>query len=548
MVNTYSRLDNTKNTVMRPIPWGDMLDQTAISSISKSFRASINVDKVIRDRHRISGILGWEIKDDNASHYRNFFYGYNNETRINQNAAIDYITINPFWFGNGSGRIANNDNSSATVDRFLSYFFNGSYTFDNKYILSFSARKDESNLFGVKSNQRGVPLWSMGARWNAVGQQVISQANLMTSLAFRSSFGYSGNVDRSLSAYLTAEPSVGLTPWNSNNMTVINPPNPSLRWEKVQNINVGMDLSLRNNLFELSADYFIKDGMDLMGSSLLAPQTGITLFRGNTASTRTRGLDLILKSTLEFNKVRWMMSLQTSFVNSKVLKNYVGNRTNSSLASSNRENPLEGYPYFALFSFKWMGLDQFGNPQGVKDAQPTIDYSSLLNANDPGQLHYHGSLVPTSYGNFLHTFIYKSFNLSFNLVYKFDYYFRRYNVFNGSNVSYRQEGFSDRWQKEGDETFTFVPSLSYPLNNNRGNFFNLSEKLIERADHIRLKDIRVGYRFLQPFAGFKNLELFGTVSNVGLLWKRTKVRQDPDFNNVIPASRIILFGANLIIN
>ncbi|WP_433900436.1 SusC/RagA family TonB-linked outer membrane protein [Sphingobacterium puteale] len=547
MVNTYSHLDPLKNTLIRPVPWGDMLDQTSLNTVSKSFRTSLTVDKWIGRKHSINGILGWEIRDDNASRYRNYFYGFNEETRVNQNAAIDYVSTYPFWYGNGSGRIPNNDNSTASVDRFLSYFFNGSYSYDNKYILSVSARKDESNLFGVKSNQRGVPLWSVGGRWNAINHSR-SERKLLSRLALRSSFGYSGNVDRSLSAYLTAQPSVGLTPWNANNLTVVNPPNPSLRWEKVKNWNMGLDLALYNDVLELTADYFIKDGLDLMGTSLLAPQTGVTQFRGNTASTRTQGLDLILKSILNFNKVKWTMSLQPSFMHSKVIKNYVGNRTNASIASNNRENPQEGYPYFALFSFQWAGLDGMGNPQGIKDGQPSIDYASLLNANDLGQLIYHGSLSPTSYGNFLHTINYRNFNLSFNLVYKFGYYFRRNNVFNGSSVSYRQEGFSDRWQEQGDENATFIPSLSYPLNNNRGTFFNLSERLVEPADHIRLKDIRIGYSFSQLPAGIKSLELFGTVTNVGLLWKRTKVRQDPDFNNIIPAPKIILLGANLNIN
>ncbi|WET68776.1 SusC/RagA family TonB-linked outer membrane protein [Sphingobacterium sp.] len=547
MVNTYSHLDPAKNTLIRPIPGGDILDQNNISSISKSFRASVTVDKRVGKKNSINGILGWEIRDDNASRYRNYFYGFNKETRVNQNAAIDYVSTFPFWFGNGSGRIPNNDNSTASVDRFLSYFFNGSYSYDNKYILSISARKDESNLFGVKSNQRGVPLWSVGGRWNAISQNG-HERKLLSRLALRSSFGYSGNVDRSLSAYLTAQPSVGLTPWNANNLTVVNPPNPSLRWEKVKNWNIGLDLSLYNDVLELTADYFIKDGLDLMGTSLLAPQTGVTQFRGNTASTRTQGLDLILKSTLKFNKVKWLMSLQPSFMHSKVLKNYVGNRTNVSIASNNRENPQEGYPYYALFSFQWAGLDAMGNPQGMKDGQSSVDYASLLNANDLGQLIYHGSLSPTSYGNFMHTINYGNLSLSFNLVYKLGYYFRRNNVFNGSNVNYRQEGFSDRWQEQGDENVTFIPSLSYPLNNNRGTFFNLSEKLVEPADHIRLKDIRIGYSFRQLPAGIKGLELFGTVTNVGLLWKRTKVRQDPDFNNSIPAPKTFLLGANLKIN
>ncbi len=51
------------------------------------------------------------------------------------------------------------------TDRYISYYLNAKYIFQRRYVLSGSIRKDESNLFGVSTNQKGLPLWSMGVSW-----------------------------------------------------------------------------------------------------------------------------------------------------------------------------------------------------------------------------------------------------------------------------------------------------------------------------------------------------------------------------------------------
>ena len=93
--------------------------------------------------------------------------------------------------------------------------------------------------------------------------------------------------------------------------------------------------------------------------------------------------------------------------------------------------------------------------------------------------------------------------------------------------------FAYRWQKEGDEAFTNVPSNTLLSDYNRDSFYRGSSVLVEKADHIRLQYINFNYRFDQSTwksKVFENLNVFINLSNLGILWKANKSGIDPDFN------------------
>src|SRR5690606_3632295 len=135
------------------------------------------------------------------------------------------------------------------------------------------------------------PLWSLGLSWLISNEEFFS-GDLFNLLKFRATYGYNGNVDKSTSAYLTA--TGNLTPfnwWNAYNTRVLNPPNPGLSWERVQNINLALDFGLKRDVISGSVEVFMKNASDLIGNSPIAPQTGIQRFKGNSADMYTRGVD-----------------------------------------------------------------------------------------------------------------------------------------------------------------------------------------------------------------------------------------------------------------
>ena len=85
-------------------------------------------------------------------------------------------------------------------NRYVAIYMNGSYTFDQRYIWSGSYRKDASNLFGVKANDRGQPFWSMGLAW-LLSKEDFLKGGYLNYLKLRATYGYNGNVNNNTSPY-----------------------------------------------------------------------------------------------------------------------------------------------------------------------------------------------------------------------------------------------------------------------------------------------------------------------------------------------------------
>lgn len=546
LINTFAQINTSTGDVSFPIPYGDILYSNTQNIRSHNGRFQLNYNNAW-GKHALNGVGGIEIKDFNGFTSTSGLYGYDPETASNQNAAINYTYTYPYSFGWNSGRIPTNTAQQGTTDRYVSYYSNLSYIYSEKYIVSLSARRDESNLFGVKTNQKGVPLWSAGLSW-IPSKEEFYQATWLPQLKLRATYGYTGNVDKTLSAYLTSSVEQNYyQPYNAPLAVIVNPPNPSLRWEKVQNVDLGLDFSLNKSRLSGSIDYWRKKGSDLIGNSLIAPQTGIALFKGNSATTLSQGLDIQLNSVNLNGKFKWNTTLLHNYSKDKVLEYKVSNGSNYNVVSTNYNNPLEDYPYYSIFSFKYKGLDATGNPIGYLNGDQSNDYPSIINSTNRDDLVYSGSATPTSFGSIRNTFDYKGFDLSFNIVYKLGYYFRRQSLSNSGlysySPSYLQADYSLRWQQPGDELTTNVPALIYPADFNSDLLYAYSDVLVEKGDHIRLQDIRLGYtsegKKLRPFS---SITLFTYVSNIGILWRSNKQNIDPDFPSGIPAVRTIAFG------
>lgn len=546
LINTYTQLDAATGELSYGIPMGAIRSQSSADSRSYNARLQLNYSHEW-DAHAVHALGGAEIKE-----YRNTLgslnlYGYNPETATNQNAAINYAVEYPWFYGYNTSRVSTGISQSGNTDRFLSYYANASYTYKRRYVLSLSARRDESNLFGVKSNQKGVPLWSAGLSWDLAGEGFYDWKAL-PQLRLRATYGFTGNVDRSLSAYLTARAGTLSQIYNSYYTEIVNPPNPSLRWEKVENVNAGVDFGTRNNRLSGSLEYWRKKGLDLIGNSPIAPQTGFELFTGNSANTLSQGVDMALHAVLLRRRLGWTANLLYNYSHNRVTKYLVSNGTNLNVVSANYANPLEGYPFYALFSFRYAGLDAEGDPQGYLDGELSKDYNAIMNSLDRSQLRYLGSAVPSSFGSLRNTISYKALELSFNISYKLGYYFRRSSLNNSSIYAiggngYQQADYDKRWQKSGDERHTNVPALRYPDDGYRTMLYTYSEALVEKGDHVRLQDLRLAWNMKHPRGlPFSTVQIYSYANNIGLLYRANKAGLDPDYPSGLPAVRTLAFG------
>lgn len=542
LINTFTQYDNDTKAFSYPFPKGGILGNVEMETKANSFRWQLNYDQNFKDKHEINAIAGAEIREVITKSFTNNLYGYDDELGISvTNLNYDtYYSVNPEAYGTRLLPAADGDvDPTEFTNRFVSYFANASYVYNKRYIVSLSGRKDGANIFGVNINDKVTPLWSAGLAWN-ISNESFYHFKLLPYLKLRSTYGFNGNVYNA-SAYLTAEYSTSpLT--RARAATIKSPPNPELRWEKIKNLNFAIDFASKNSRIIGTVEWFIKVGDDLIQNTILAPSTGFESYKANSATVETKGLEVNLTSQNIKGKFNWTSNLILNYIKDKVKKydlKYTNAELalyNSSLAFSGGIFPVEGNSLFGLYSYKWAGIDPTnGDPQGFINGEVSKDYANLINGKDNSTLVYHGSSRASTVGSLRNTFSYGDFSISANISYKLNYHFRKIS----SNTNYTEtlrflnSDYNNRWQVPGDELKTNVPSFIYSTNLNRNGFYQSSEVLIEKGDHIRFQDISLAYTVSNSWCslvGMKSVQLYGYINNIGILWRANKSGIDPDYN------------------
>ncbi|MBA2250385.1 MAG: SusC/RagA family TonB-linked outer membrane protein, partial [Chitinophagaceae bacterium] len=535
LINQFSVL-MSPGVFCYPLPKGGILDLFNTTLMANNLRGQLSFNKSFA-RHGFNAIAGAEMREIKTTSYGRTSYGYDDEL----GTSVSNIDYNSFFPLNPSGSASIPSPSGdvfENTNRFLSYYANGVYSLNNKYIFSLSGRKDGANIFGVKTNDKITPLWSAGFLWNTSSEKFY-HIGWLPKLSVRASYGYSGNVYNG-SAYLTAQYATSsLT--GAQFANIINPPNPSLKWEKVRILNLGIDFTAARKRISGSLEFYQKEGRDLVESAPLAPSTGFLNFEGNAASTRTKGFDLTLNTDNLAGKFKWNTTLLLSSLNDKVLsfdKTYslrtlVGN--NPGGAEGAGLIALDGKSLFGLYSYQWAGIDGSGDPLGIINGKKSKDYLYIVQSTPLDSLVYNGSARPTFFGSFRNTFSYGNISLSANIVFKLKYFFRK----NSTSLNYADviasggnADFSNRWQKPGNEFLTTVPAIVYPSDNNRNDFYKGSSVLVEKADHIRLQDIQLSWDFDKTTVKklpVQHIQFYIYANNLGLIWKANKSGLDPDY-------------------
>lgn len=540
----------------RNIPLGGKLDNTDSELKALNGRFQLNFDQKW-NKHQLNAIAGFEVRETKSNGISNSLYGF--DPTVGSSIPVDYV--NEFeTYGTGwTSLIAHGNDYFATLDRIRSYYVNVGYNYDLRYVLSASARIDQSNLFGVRTNQKSVPLWSVGGKWN-ISKEDFYKVQWLPELSVRSTFGYSGNVDRSVTAYTTA-----MLTYNSFNQlpaaTLQNPPNKNLRWEKNRMWNIGLDFATRNKRISGSIEYFNRNGNDLIGNSAIDPTSGFISYRGNVANMAGNGLDVEINSAnITTEKFKWNTVALFSIAKNKVTE-YQRPTSLSSFLTDNSiyrnpisYSPVVGRPLFGIYSYPWAGLDaETGQARGFLKGSPSMEYTKItqeLSLDPINNLVYNGNALPTHFGAIRNTFSYGSIELSFNITYRFGYYFKRNSIMYTSLYSnYTSHAdYYNRWQQPGDENNTNVPGQLYPGNGLADDYYKNSDVLVEKGDHIRLQDIVLSYslspQILKPLH-LKNVRIAAIANNLGILWKANKSSLDPDFPfSKLPKSFTIGLNAN----
>ncbi|UGU17944.1 SusC/RagA family TonB-linked outer membrane protein [Sinomicrobium kalidii] len=549
LINQFTRLNSEDRY---PVPLGGILQESHTTLTSHRARGQLDYSKGWQ-AHEVVALLGTEVNETVTKSNSNTLYGYNKENLAFTN--VDYTTSFP-TIPAGSRVIPNNIGTTQLNDRYLSYFGNGSYTYDNRYTISVSGRIDKSNLFGVNTNQKAVPLFSTGLAWNFSNENFYNVGFLPYG-KIRLTYGANGNIDKSVTAVATFRSLSRSWFYGTPYASIVNPGNPDLRWERIKTLNIGLDFGLKNQIVTGSVEYYIKSGEDLFGLSQIPGSTGLDSYYGNTSNVRTNGIDIHLSSiNIHKGTFKWTSNLLFSYVKDIVTQYHLDISPLSLLVGIRPGvvQPIEGNSLFGVYSYKWGGLtSDTGDPQGYVDGKLSTDYNRIRSGTTVDDLVYHGSARPTTFGSFRNTFSYKRFSVSFNLLFKANYYFRRNTIENGviyNNGLFIHSDYYDRWQQPGDKLRTHIPSMQVPpVNSARQSFYTQSEIFVERGDHIRLQDITLKYDW--DISRITNgevasIQLYSYLNNIGILWRANNHHIDPDiYAGGYPAPFSLSFGLNI---
>lgn len=548
LVNQYTQAD-----MKRIIPYGGILEGgTNRNIVNHNLRLQGNYQKKFVTGYELSALAGAEISANLTKDLPGFrLFDYNRDILTNQ-IAFDYTTLYKLR-PNGSSRVPVPPNNMQDIsERFLSYFANAALTIQDQHTISGSVRWDASNIFGVKTNQKGVPLWSLGAKEKLIAFDFLKN-KWLSQLDVRATYGVNGNINAELSAL----PSTFFN--NYDLMTGLpysqlrSAGNPNLRWEKIKILNLGLDFGFLKQRLSGSIEYFHKQGTDLIGQKLYDPTTGISPVDGtyyidnsvNYANMITKGLDFNLRALLLQGDFKWSVNTLLSYTSNKVTDYMAASQVAASTYVSSPV-PAVGKSLDQLYAWKFGGISSENGmiltPNGDQD------YLKYMNNAKIEDLEYVGLKFPPWQGSLMQSFNYKGFELNANIEFKMGFYLRResinYNKLFANGIGHRDYG--RRWQKTGDEQFTAVPAMPTNVDNRRDALYAYSMELIEKGDFVRLSNIQMAYTFKWRSVKSAQTRVFATVNNLGMLYRANKSGLDPDFYKAnYPRSKTYTIGVQL---
>lgn len=519
-------------------------------------------------KHQATILVGQELQEQLNTLDRTTVRGYNGQ--LLNAAPIDYaalsLGLNGTVIPNTLNRsVLPNDNffQSEVQTRFKSYYANGGYTYQQKYTVNGSWRLDKSNLFGLETAAQSKPVWSAGVKWNVGEESFVKKRNIFQSLALRGTYGITGNAPTPGSAssfnILTSSTIASLP--GGRSYSIASPANPNIAWEMTTNLNLGLDFSVLKDRLSASVDYYQRNTKNLIGQMPVNSLTGYTIIVGNYGDLNNHGLDLNIRSTnLIKGNFRWSTLLNLAYNKNKITKlNYATPLVTGQQFINGRY--FEGYPAFALFAYRYAGLDNLGDPQIYLNDGSITKSRNVAMKDD---MAYMGSAQPLWNGGLTNSFSYKGWRLDVNMIFNFGHVMRRdvgdffAGRLIGTDALLRSQGayssainlaqgninaiFMDRWRQPGDEHLTDVPSYvsSTALSNSRRdiNYYSYGDLNVISASYVKMRDITLAYSLPQNILDrlhSKQITLRAQVSNI-MLWKANKFGIDPEFQgaNLIP--------------
>ncbi len=447
-----------------------------------------------------------------------------------------------------------NISSFRSSERLDSYMARVNYGFKDRYFVDVTARIDGSSKFGANNKYGFFPAASVG--WRIIEEDFLKDVTWLSDLKLRASYGITGNAG-AIDPYRSLATVASGSDYQFNHVytTGISPTgiaNPSLRWEKSTQTNIGIDIGFLNDRISLVVDVYEKQTRDLLYVKTLPFSSGYPSILGNFAGIDNKGLEFATNIKFLEGAFKWSVSANAS-INRNTVTDLDGGVTNERFLNTFSIIKV-GEPLGLFKTYVFDGIYQTGETVlpgsgsrtgGVKvkdlnnDGQITSD-DQIVTGN-PNPKFIYGFSTNMSYKGFdLAIFLSGSYgNDIFNL--------SRYSLENPLGQRNVLAGMADRWSETN-------PNNEY-VSGFQGGRIPVTDRFVEDGSYLRCKNITLGYN-LPKINKVSNIRVYFSANNLFTITKYTGL--NPEVNSygssntvigvdnlVYPAARSFLGGIQI---
>lgn len=406
------------------------------------------------------------------------------------------------------------------------------YNYDNRYYLTASIRTDGSSRFPKGNKYAYFP--SVSASWRITGEDFMKNQHIFDNLKLRAGWGMVGNQNISNDATLTllgqSDYVLGANPQRITGTSVSTVGNNRLKWETVEDWNIGVDMSLFNSKLDMTFEYFQKKSKDMLyqKQNIFAigyPAWNSTLWM-NIGSMKAEGWELGLNWKDKVNDFSYNVGLNLSSVRNTAVKfSGDGPITTGGFNGDNIIRNEDGGLIGRFYGYVADGI--FQNEQEVN--AHTDEHGTLIQPNaKPGDIRFKdlnhdgildamdktwiGNPYPDLMIGFNIGATWKNFDFSANFYGTLgnDIYNKTKGMYSGSGGQNVWAGTLDKaWYGEG--TTNDIPRLSYTDLNQ--NYMRVSSFYVEDGSYLRCKQLQLGYTLPRTLVGGNYIRLSFSAQN-----------------------------------
>lgn len=503
--STYSSYDSHKSQIEGLAANNGQAKRNTYFGHEHIFETYGNYDTTFNDIHKLSLMAGysWEEKMSNDGFGLTVHDFYDDVLKWNQLTYASTIDGMPAV-----------ESGTKEIIRNISFYGRASYSFNSRYMLQATVRRDGSSVFG-KNKWGTFP--SVSLAWNITEEEFMKNQNLFDNLKFRIGYGVSGNA-LGFGAYTAVETygASGFFTYNGKQwrtLAATKNANPDLKWETTGMFNVGLDYGLFNGRLSGTIEFYNKKTKDLIWNYPVS--TNIYPFgdiAANVGEITNRGVEISINAIpVQTKDFTWNTTLTLSHNKNTVdrlsndkFKVGVFTQGDPMVAGVSSEGYtqriIEGQPLGTFFTYEFAGFNDTGNATYYERDEETGERTGNTIEN-PGYKDrtITGCAQPKLNFGWNNTFNYKNWNATvfFTGVIGND-------IYNGTRANYMSPEMLSGGKNVLKEYFD-NPTTSGSLP---------SDRFIENGSYLRLSTLSIGYTFKNFNGWLQNAQLYVTCNNL----------------------------------